>query len=203
MGKILPFRRRRSRWSRASAYGASSAPRFWSDPEKQITARGVWGHFLFWMRPVGLAAVLVITWMAMDPALIEAPDFLAAKPELVDVTFIQCGKGRAYACVVDGDTFRLGERRVRIVGIDTAEKEARCPAEAVQAQASTEALQKLLNEGPFVMTGRADDPKDRYGRDLRKLTRHHPDGTAQNIADAMRETGGARRYLGGLRGGWC
>jgi micrococcal nuclease len=203
MAMILPFRRRRSRWSRASTYGGSDGPRFWPDRKKRITARGVWRSFLFWLRPVGLAVVLVITWIATDPRLVEPPRFLTGEPEPVDRYFSQCRKNWSSACVVDGDTIALGKRRVRIVGIDTAEMDAKCPTEAAQAQASTEALQKLLNEGPFVMTGRVGDQQDGYGRDLRTLTRTRPDGTVQNIAEVMRETGGARRYLGGLRGGWC
>ena len=198
MAKIPPFRRKR-RWTRRSDY----APRFWPDPRKQVTVRGVWRDFLFWARPVGLAAGLVIAWMAYDPALVEAPEVLAGQPETVDEQFALCTGGRAYACVDDGDTFHLGDRKIRIVGIDTAEKDARCPAEAMQAQQSSEALLELLNQGPFTMVGRADDRKDRYGRDLRTLTRTHPDGSVQSIAAEMRKHGGARRYLGGFRGGWC
>lgn len=106
-------------------------------------------------------------------------------------------------CVVDGDTFRLGQRRIRVVGIDTAEVDARCPAEAEQAEASTEALLEWLNRGPFELTGRLDDPTDRYGRELGIVRRRAGDGSAEGLAEWMRGEGGARRYSGGLRGGWC
>jgi hypothetical protein len=40
--------------------------------------------------------------------------------------------------------------------------------------------------------------QDRYGRDLRSIRRGD-----QSIADDMRESGLAHRYLGGFRPGWC
>ena len=71
------------------------------------------------------------------------------------------------------------------------------------AEAATAGLQRLLNQGPFEMVGRIDGMTDRYGRDLRAVRRTLPDGTVQSIAGEMRSSGLARRYLGGLRGGWC
>jgi endonuclease YncB( thermonuclease family) len=105
--------------------------------------------------------------------------------------------------VIDGDTFKLGDRKIRIIGIDTPEKDSQCPAEARAAEAATAELQRLLNQGPFMMTGRAFGNQDRYGRDLRSVTRTRPDGSEQSIAEEMRESGHARRYLGGVKLGWC
>lgn len=117
--------------------------------------------------------------------------------------FTRCGRGRGHACVIDGDTFKLGQRKVRIIGIDTPEVDAQCPAEARAAEAATAELQRLLNRGPFDMVGRIGDQTDRYGRDLRALTRKSADGSTQSIAGEMRDGGFARRYLGGYRSGWC
>lgn len=111
--------------------------------------------------------------------------------------------GRGTYCVIDGDTFKLGERKVRVVGIDAAEVHARCPAEAIQAERSTAALQRWLNRSPFQMTARLDEPTDRYGRDLRIVKRVAPDGREDRLADFMQAEGEARSYLGGYRGGWC
>lgn len=61
---------------------------------------------------------------------------------------------------------------------------------------------RLLNQGPFNMIGRIDDARDRYGRDLRVVTRRRPDGTIQSIAEDMRASGLARRYLG-RKASWC
>jgi hypothetical protein len=52
------------------------------------------------------------------------------------------------------------------------------------------------------MTGRVGDMQDRYGRDLRALTRKRADGSTQSIADDMRASGLAQRYLG-FKTGWC
>lgn len=205
MGKLLKFRRRkRPGWTRAGAYGGGGSPRFW--PEDRVTVRGTARETIRWLgrlRPFILGAILLSIWPALDPALVEPPAFLATEPERIDAHFTRCGPGRGLACVIDGDTFKIGQRKIRIVGIDAPEVDARCPAEASAAEAATAELQRLLNQGPFVMSGRIDEPTDRYGRDLRTLRRTLPDGSTQSIAAAMRASGHARRYLGGLRGGWC
>ena len=149
-----------------------------------------------------MAALALLIWPTMDPALIEAPAFLSTDPETVDQRFGRCGVNRGPACVVDGDTFRLGNRRIRIVGIDAPEIEGLCESERTLAAAATVKLQALLNEGPFVMTGRLDDMKDRYGRDLRVIERRLADGSMQSIAGEMREAGLARRYVG-RKSSWC
>jgi micrococcal nuclease len=149
---------------------------------------------------IALVTLSVITAM---PGAYEPPAFLQSDPERISGTFTRCGKGRGYYCVVDGDTFRIGERKVRIVGIDTAEVKARCPAEAVQAEKSTAALQTWLNRGPFQMTARIDEPGDRYGRELRIIKRISPDKQEDRLADWMQANGGARDYLGEWREGWC
>src|SRR5688500_123749 len=139
-----------------------------------------------------------------DPALVDPPGFLSSDPETVDESFTRCGPGRGHACVIDGDTFKLGERKVRIIGIDTPETHPpRCAREAELGEAATEQLQSLLNEGPFEMTAPIYGQKDRYGRDLRSISRKRPDGSEQSIAAEMRESGLAHRYLGGFKSGWC
>jgi endonuclease YncB( thermonuclease family) len=139
-----------------------------------------------------------------DPALIDPPAFLSTDPETVDETFTRCGPGRGFACVIDGDTFKLGTRKVRIIGIDAPETHPpRCAREARLGEAATAKLQELLNQGAFVMVGPSYGDKDRYGRDLRTITRTGPDGSEQSIAADMRASGLAHRYLGGFKSGWC
>lgn len=203
MGKLVRFkpRRRRSRkWTRSSDYGVSSrAPR-----RARKQSAGTWRQAFYETRPYLLAIALVTLFVIMgDARNFDAPDFLQGEPEEVSGQFTRCGPGRGTFCVIDGDTFKLGERTVRVVGIDTAEREARCNAEAAQAELSTQALQRWLNRGAFVMTARLDNPSDRYGRDLRTVKRIGPDGTETHLSDFMREEGGARGYWGGWRGGWC
>jgi endonuclease YncB( thermonuclease family) len=151
-----------------------------------------------------LLTLLVALWVLYDPVLVEPPAFLSTKPEKVEGSFTRCGLERGKFCVVDGDTFMLGERSIRIIGIDAPEMHPpRCDAEAIKGEAATAELQRLLNHGAFTMTGRIDEPQDKYGRDLRALARKRPDGSAQSVAQDMLATGTVRRYVGGLRNRWC
>ena len=154
------------------------------------------------LRPFLLGAIALGIWPAMDPALVEPPAFLSTDPELISAQFTRCGRGRGHACVVDGDTFKLGQRKVRIIGIDAPEVNGACPAERRLAEAATVTLQGLLNQGSFEMVGRLDEMQDRYGRDLRVVRRKLPRGGYQSIADEMRKSGLARRYVG-VKSGWC
>ena len=123
---------------------------------------------------------------------------VATAPERVSEHFTRCGPGRGHACVIDGDTFKLGDRKIRIIGIDAPETHpARCAEEAAKGEAATIRLQSLLNQGPFEMIGSYGDLTDRYGRDLRMITR---DG--ESIAEKLRAEGLVRRYLG-YRMPWC
>jgi endonuclease YncB( thermonuclease family) len=181
MGRAVPYRRKRRR-----------AP----------TRRSGLGPLLFGARPFALLAVLLAAWPTLDPALIEPLGPLASDPQRVTASFTRCGRGRGEACVIDGDTFKLGRRKIRVIGIDAPEVKGACAAERELAEKATARLQSLLNQGPFVMTGRIDDMQDRYGRDLRALSRERPDGTRQSIAEEMRASDLAHRYLG-AKTSWC
>ena len=150
-----------------------------------------------------LGAALGALWPTLDPALVEPPGFLSTDPERIAAHFTRCGPGRGNSCVIDGDTFKLGQRKVRIVGIDAPETHPpNCAEEARLGQAATAELIRLLNQGPFEMNGRIDDMRDRYGRDLRVIGRRRPDGSRQSIAEDMRSSGLAHRYLG-RKMSWC
>jgi micrococcal nuclease len=106
--------------------------------------------------------------------------------------------------VIDGDTFKIGERNIRVIGIDAAELGGECEAETVQAEASTRALQDWLNRGPFTLTYDPAEPLDKYGRELMTVTRKAADGNEHALANYMTEQGGAHGYDGNSpRGGWC
>ena len=177
--------------------GRTTAPRFW--PEKPRRRRP-------WVaaRPFLLAGVLAASWTLVDPALVDPIGPLATAPEWVSKQFTRCGVGRGFACVIDGDTFKLGARKVRIIGIDAPETHPpRCAEEARLGEAATVRLMALLNDGPFDMVGSVTGDKDRYGRDLRAINRPTASGTPISIAAEMRASGLARRYLGGFKPGWC
>lgn len=208
MGKLIQFDPRRGRrnpkWTRASDYGVPPPGRPPRGPGGPRNPKKTWRQAFAEMRPflllIGLITVIVVVG---DGGAFEPPAFLQTRPEKVQGDFTRCGPGRGAFCVIDGDTFKLGARNVRVVGIDTAEVRAQCPAEVVQAEISTAALQRWLNRGPFQMTARIDDPQDRYGRDLRIVKRIGADGKEDRLADFMRAEGGARSYLDGYRDGWC
>jgi len=200
MGRIIKFRRRRNR--------APKPLRFWPEDRKRVTARGLIRDTWRWLRllrPFILAGILASAYVgAGDPALVEPPRFLQAAPEPISATFTRCGPGRGYACVIDGDTFKLGKRKVRIIGIDAPETHpARCPEEARMGELATAKLQQLLNEGLFEMVAPVYRATDRYGRDLRVIRRKLPDGNYQNMAEEMRASRLAHRYAGGFKTGWC
>ena len=194
MGKKLRFNpRRRRRGKTRSVPPARFKPRppGWRDAFVSLRP---------WLLLIGFVTMAYIFTL---PGAFSAPGWLSSEPQVIEGRFTRCGRGRGYYCVVDGDTFKLGDTSVRVVGIDTAEREAECAAEAVQAEASTEALQGWLNRGPFRMTHRLDEPIDRYGRSLRTVYRLRPDGSEDRLADYMQREGGARGYWGGFRDGWC
>jgi endonuclease YncB( thermonuclease family) len=100
--------------------------------------------------------------------------------------------------VVDGDTFLLDGERIRLADIDTPEVHGRCPFETALAARATARLRTLLAQGPFDLhplpSGR---DRDRYGRQLRIVTRG-----GRSIGDVMVAEGLARTWSG-RREGWC
>jgi endonuclease YncB( thermonuclease family) len=125
-----------------------------------------------------------------------------ATVEQVGDPFTRCGHGRGRNCVIDGDTFKIGSRTIRVAGIDAPELAGKCPAETALAEAATRALHDWLNRGPFTLTSDPRAPTDKYGRELMTVTRGVPGGE-ERLADYMVREGRARRYDGEARGGWC
>ncbi|MDP9422175.1 MAG: thermonuclease family protein [Pseudomonadota bacterium] len=149
-------------------------------------------------RALWLIPILLIGGALLDPSLIAPVGPLAAAPERVSTSFTPCGPGRGPACVVDGDTFKLGDRKVRITGIDAPELLApNCPGEAVLARKSADRLRELLNQGEFEMVAHRFQRQDRHGRDLRVIRRN-----GQSFGATLIDEGLAHRYLGSKRS-WC
>ena len=138
-----------------------------------------------------LALLLALSWW------LGRPPEPTVEPERVSQHFERCGSGSSVACVVDGDSFRLGKRRIRVRGIDAPESEGACPAETALAERSTARLAELLSAGPFIMTAVGGDERDQYGRDLRVLTRN-----GRSIGQAMVDAGLAHDYHG-QKTSWC
>lgn len=97
--------------------------------------------------------------------------------------------------VLDGDTIELAGERVRILNIDTAELEARCPAELVLAQQARARLTDLLDDGPLDI--RRIARRDRYGRTLATISVN-----GRDVGEVLISEGLARRW-DGRRHPWC
>ena len=147
---------------------------------------------LLWFAPL-----LLLVGAMLDPSLIQPIGPLAAT-ERVSATFTSCGPGRGSACVIDGDTFKLGDRTIRITGIDAPELASpKCPAEAALGRKSADRLLALLNQGPFDMVAHRLQRKDRHGRDLMVIRR-----SGASIGGQLIDEGLAHRYIG-TKSSWC
>jgi endonuclease YncB( thermonuclease family) len=142
--------------------------------------------------------LLILAGALLDPKYIGPVWPLAAPAELVTTKFTACGAESSPACVLDGETVRLGDRTIRIVGIDAPDLVTpKCPAEAALAQRSAGRLRQLLNAGPFDMVAHRLQMLDRDGKYLMVLRRN-----GDSIGRRMIDEGLAHRYLG-LKRGWC
>jgi endonuclease YncB( thermonuclease family) len=97
---------------------------------------------------------------------------------------------------IDGDTITTpaGER-IRVMGVDTPELHARCPAEYDAARAAQDFTQAALDRGPITMQ---PTRRDRYGR---LLARVYVDGA--DLAGLLIRAGHGREYHGERRQPWC
>ncbi len=114
-------------------------------------------------------------------------------------SFPVCSGPTRVTCVVDGDTLWYRGTKIRVADIDTPEvSRPSCPREAALGRQATERLRQLLNAGRFSLEvppgGRS---RDRYGRELRIITRG-----GQSIGATLVREGLAARW-GGPRRAWC
>lgn len=101
--------------------------------------------------------------------------------------------------VVDGDTLRSDQERIRLEGIDAAEiGHARCEVERRLAILSKQRLEQLLGSGDVRIRRNANPkPPDRYGRTLAQVL---VDG--EDVACVLIREGYARPWTG-RRVDWC
>ena len=150
------------------------------------------------MRSLWIVPLLLVAGAMLNPAYIRPFGPFAAAPERVTAKFTLCGPGRGAACVADGDTFKLGARKIRITAIDAPELASPlCPAEAALARRSADRLRALLNEGPFEMDAHRFHRVDNYGRELMDIRRG-----GKSIGDQMIAEGLAHRYIVSKES-WC
>ncbi|KPP83639.1 hypothetical protein SAMN04515621_2336 [Erythrobacter sp. HL-111] len=158
---------------------------------------------MLWRVPALLGIVMAAWWFGVRPVLQERGWVT------VDTRFALCGEREAGAggCVIDGDTVILFEgeesRRIRLTGFDAPERDGACERERVLAERARSALHEWLGAGAFEWNGGDDPPRDRFGRELRRVRRVSEEGT-EYLGDAMVARGLA------VRGGrdaadadWC
>lgn len=142
------------------------------------------------LRAIGaLSVIVVLLAFALLWQRLDFPDgqvAAGATGERIGITSVH-----------DGDTFRIGEERIRIIGMDTPEigRRAGCVAEQVAAERARDYLRTQL------MTGNVEivrNGKDVYGRTLAYV---RVDG--RDIADTMLGNGLARPYTPGRHPDWC
>lgn len=151
---------------------------------------------------VGLIGLLWVGWQRADVR--SAVGLPLPQAVLVDQSFGPCNApGYAADCAVDGDTFRIGQRSIRVANIDAPEVAGRCQAEHTAARAATLALAEWLDAGPFQLLPEAEVPRDQYGRELQQPWRERPDGTRDELADHLIDLGHAREFGGSSREAWC
>jgi micrococcal nuclease len=114
------------------------------------------------------------------------------------VHFQRCGQPPHRNCVIDGDTFYLGDQSIRLAGIDAPEiNPPECAREYELGEEASERLIQLLNDGPFEIQYAEGENLDQYGRQLRIPVR---DGTS--FGAVLQEEGLARRWAG-RHLSWC
>jgi micrococcal nuclease len=176
---------------RMSWHGANSALNGRS-PRKSI-----WSIEIILMIVLGISWGLTFVLIQSKPTAqlsgIQSPATVSVSTH----TFSFCHSGGGTNCVVDGDTFWMDGRKIRIADIDTPETHPpRCAEEATLGAQATSRLQALLNAGPVTLEP-IDRDTDKYGRALRIVTR---DG--QSLGAVLVAEGLARSW-DGARHPWC
>lgn len=90
---------------------------------------------------------------------------------------LPAGRDVEVTSITDGDTFRAGEERVRLIGIDAPET---ATGPECHGREATEALTRLIPPGTVVRLERDVEATDRYGRTLAYV--HRLDGLHVNLA---------------------
>lgn len=162
-------------------------------PAPSGRSRGGWMASLKRMRPWLLLILLVVLILA-GRALGWFNTF--HDPQQITHRFPLCAAtGYSPNCVVDGDTIRIGDRRIRLTGFDAPELDGACPQESLRAQEARAALHGWLSRGPFEMDGGTQPPRDQYGRELRAARRGEDYLVDHMVAgDHARRSGEARNW---------
>lgn len=166
-------------------------PQFDAAWNRRRRRAAAWRRWRWWL---GLALLL-----AASAATRWLPERSGGEWVRVSERFVPCGSGGAHACVVDGDTVRIGQRRIRLAGFDAPELAGACPAEQVKAREARTALTDWLAQGSFEWDGGTDPPRDQHGRELRSVRRDGEPLAEVMVARGLAEGSGWDRE----RVEWC
>lgn len=180
----------------------SGTPRFDRGPAAR---RRKWQRIWRSARYFLAIALIGAAWHVWNtPQLRGALGIPQEEGELFSAPFPLCdAPGYARNCAVDGDTFRVGDRRIRIQGIDAPEREGQCDAETRAARLASQALSQWLSAGPFRMLPEGTVPRDQYGRELQTVWRVSEDGSHEDLARTLIRQGHAGEYGRGGKPDWC
>jgi endonuclease YncB( thermonuclease family) len=149
-------------------------------------------------EPLPAAAVDPYAESRRSRAILESQEGSPPRPEAQSFAGQRPLRAAAEVRVIDGDTFVQDGERIRIADIDTPEVHGRCPYETALAARATRRMRALLAQGPFELhplpSGR---DRDRYGRQLRIVTRG-----GRSLGDVLVAEGLARTWSG-RREPWC
>ena len=149
----------------------------------------------FIVEPKSIAAALVL-------AIVLAAGYIVSNDspaEAIDsVSFAMCASPPHSDCVIDGDTFYLGDQSIRVADIDTPETfQPQCRYEADLGARATRRFLQLLNDGPFELHAWGSRDEDQYGRKLRTVSRN-----GRSLGLILVDEGLAREWTGS-RQPWC
>lgn len=121
-----------------------------------------------------------------------------SQSEATSITFTFCAGRNGSNCVIDGDTFILGDETIRLGLIDAPELgNPACGAERELAQRAEQRLHALLNSGAVSLEPVGNRDRDRFGRLLRDATVN-----GQSVSETLISEGLARPWRG-QKERWC
>lgn len=195
-GKIIPFSPSRTAGSPGANLGRSAEPGKRRAAKPAPSCGRIKNSTLVAITAsMSIALFLAIVLSGGGPAGKAATGFRGTDP--LRASFGYCDGPVRINCIVDGDTFWHGGRKIRIADINTPEiSNPGCGSEKRLGERAKVRLHGLLNQGNFSLQPVGRD-QDKYGRDLRIVTR-----SGQSLGDILVAEGLAERWQG-TRKNWC
>jgi len=160
--------------------------------ERPKAVSGGWSAFVAITSGLSITLFLVI-FLNGSPTATKA----AMRSDLHQADFGNCFGPIRTTCIVDGDTFWFKGRKIRVADINTPEiSNPGCAYEEQLGHRAKVRLTTLLNAGAFSLDRIARD-QDKYGRDLRLVTRED-----ESLGDILVAEGLAEEWQG-YRRNWC